>query len=77
MYCYPFSDTGPGIPRDIVEAVFDRVDGYFSNGVENGSRGLSLVIAREIIEAHGGRMMVETSTGGSILKLKLPHSRSI
>jgi signal transduction histidine kinase len=71
------SDTGPGIPRDIIEAVFERHDGCLPNAFENGSRGLGLAMVREIVEAHGGRIMVETSTGGSKLILKLPHSRSI
>ncbi len=36
-----------------------------------------LAIVKEIVEAHGGRMMIETSTAGSKLTVKLPRSRSI
>jgi signal transduction histidine kinase len=71
------SDTGPGIPRDIIEAAFDPHDWRLPNGLENGSRSLGLAIVREIIEAHGGRLIVETSTGGNAVLVNLPHSRSI
>jgi K+-sensing histidine kinase KdpD len=68
---------GPGIRRDIIEAVLDPHDWRVPNGLQSGSRSLGLAIVREIIEAQGSRLMVETSTGGNAVDVKLPHSRSI
>ena len=45
------SDTGPGIPSDRLEAVFQRVHRLSRRG--NGS-GLGLTIACEILAVHGG-----------------------
>jgi hypothetical protein len=70
------SGTGPGIPRGIIEAVFDEDDCRLPNGLENGSRSLSLDRARDH-QSSWGRLIVETSTGGNAVEVKLPHSRSI
>jgi PAS domain S-box-containing protein len=53
------SDTGPGIPTSMHEQVFEK---FFTTGKPNGEQGvgLGLAISRGIIEAHGGRMWVES-----------------
>ena len=54
------SDTGPGIPPEEREHIFEKfrqVDS--SNTRAKGGTGLGLAIAREIIEMHGGRIWVE------------------
>src|SRR5215471_4498691 len=54
------NDTGPGIPADECERVFEKfrqVDS--SNARAKGGTGLGLAIAREIVEMHGGRIWVE------------------
>lgn len=58
------SDTGVGIERGLHERVFERF--YRIEGVrrkEDGS-GLGLYICRGIVEAHGGRIWLESSPGG-------------
>jgi two-component system OmpR family sensor kinase len=69
------ADTGPGIPADALPRVFDRfyrVDS--SRATENGS-GLGLAITRDIAEAHGGHLEVESDVGrGSRFTLTLPAS---
>ena len=50
------SDTGPGIGPDSLAHVFDRF--YRSPG--SSGTGLGLPIARNLVEAHGGRIWIES-----------------
>lgn len=57
-------DTGCGIPPEDIPRVFERfyrVDKTRSR--DYGGTGLGLAIARQIIEAHGGRMLITSSLG--------------
>jgi len=67
------SDTGPGISPDIRDHVFERFAQYGSNGYAPGSAGLGLAIVKDIVEAHGGRIFVESNNGhGSRFIVQLP-----
>jgi NtrC-family two-component system sensor histidine kinase KinB len=57
------SDTGPGITADIREHLFERFAQGSANGAPPGSAGLGLAIAKEIVEAHNGRIFVESAPG--------------
>jgi signal transduction histidine kinase len=67
------SDTGPGIPREDLEKIFTP---FYRGG--NGNRfpqgmGLGLSIARELITAHGGSLVVESIAGaGAKFTIRLP-----
>lgn len=64
-------DDGPGIPREEREKLFERYWKGASTG-RNGI-GLGLYIARGIIEAHGGRITVDSEVGvGSSFTFSLP-----
>jgi two-component system sensor histidine kinase ChvG len=53
-------DDGPGIPPDNLETVFERFYTSRPKGAAFGSNsGLGLSIARQIVEAHGGRIWAE------------------
>ena len=61
-----FSDTGRGIPEDIKGKIFDP----FITGKEKGT-GLGLAITKRIVEAHEGRITVNSFTNGTIFTVLL------
>jgi two-component system sensor histidine kinase HydH len=64
-------DSGPGIPANKLEEIFDP---YFTTKPEG--IGLGLWIARQIAVAHGGTLRTENApAGGAIFTLLLPLSR--
>ncbi|MEW5868703.1 MAG: HAMP domain-containing sensor histidine kinase [Chloroflexota bacterium] len=71
-------DTGPGIPPEELERVFERfyqTDKSRSGGQGRGV-GLGLAIAREIIQAHSGTIEAHNSAeGGSVFVVRLPVAR--
>jgi len=71
---FTISNTGPGIPKEDHEEVFDRfyrVDKSRSRAVDGAGLGLSL--AREIARAHGGDLRLVRSDGReTIFALVLP-----
>ncbi len=66
------SDSGPGIPPPVRDHIFDRFVQYGANGNQPGAAGLGLAIAKEIVEAHGGRIRVESGASGSTFIVDLP-----
>jgi two-component system phosphate regulon sensor histidine kinase PhoR len=68
------ADRGMGIPRKDQARVFERfykVDRARQRGL--GGTGLGLSIARHIVEAHGGRIWLESSVGrGSTFSFSIP-----
>lgn len=67
------TDTGPGIPPDTVEYIFEPFRQTL-RGVSQGSgTGLGLPIARKLVEAHEGRLWLDTSvTSGASFVVELP-----
>jgi signal transduction histidine kinase len=67
------TDTGPGIPPEVRDHLFKRFAQWSVNGAEPGSAGLGLAIAKEIVEAHGGRIFVESEVGrGTCFTVSIP-----
>jgi len=63
-------DTGPGIPLEIIDKIFDP---YFSTSKDG--QGLGLAVTRSIIAKHGGHVGVESKVGeGSVFTIYLPVS---
>jgi signal transduction histidine kinase len=66
------SDTGNGIPEEVLPYVFERFYRADDTRAARGA-GLGLSIARQIAEAHGGSLSVESEAGeGSTFTLRLP-----
>jgi len=67
------SDTGPGIPPESRERIFDR---FFTTSAGNGRHsGLGLAIVAAVARAHGGRVEVLDSPIGATFALTLPRSK--
>lgn len=69
------ADQGSGIPPEYRERVFERffqLDGATTR--KAGGSGLGLAITKGIIQAHGGRIWVESAPGqGSVFRFTLPR----
>jgi two-component system, OmpR family, phosphate regulon sensor histidine kinase PhoR len=64
------SDDGEGIPKEQLERVFDGLESSFANG---SGLGLGLSIIKTFVEAHGGRVRVESKQRmGSKFRFTLP-----
>ena len=67
------SDNGQGIPPEDLPRVFERFYQVDKSRKHTGSVGLGLVIAREIVEAHGGSIEAESIVGlGTRFSVLLP-----
>jgi len=65
-----FADNGPGLPADARAHLFEP----FAGSTKAGGTGLGLVIARDILQAHGGDIIVVRSdTNGTLFRLSLPR----
>jgi signal transduction histidine kinase len=64
------SDTGKGIPAPIRERIFDP---FFTTKDQAGQVGLGLSVSHSIVEAHHGRIVVESEEGlGAAVTVLLP-----
>lgn len=61
------ADSGPGIPEDVIERIFEP----FLTTKASGT-GLGLAITNRIVTAHEGSMFVESFPGGSMFHVLLP-----
>ena len=62
------ADTGPGIPDDLLNKLFEP---YMTTRI--GGTGLGLVISKQIILAHKGKIEVTSFPGGTTFKISLPE----
>jgi PAS domain S-box-containing protein len=68
-------DTGQGVPPQALPTLFDRYTRAGGDGPQVAGSGLGLMIVREIVEAHGGSVGVDSTLGaGSRFWVKLPSA---
>lgn len=69
MLVFEVKDNGPGIPEKIIDKLFDP---FVTQGKSSGT-GLGLAIVEQIVEAHGGKITVDSSEKGACFKIELPR----
>lgn len=66
---FRISDTGPGIPEEIKEHIFDS---FVTSGKKSGT-GLGLAIVKKIVEEHKGRIEIDSAPGeGATFSIYIP-----
>jgi len=74
LVCIAISDTGPGIPPEIRERLFEP---FFTTREVGKGAGLGLSIAYDIIKKHNGEIIVKSELGkGSCFTVRLPVTES-
>ncbi len=63
-------DSGPGIPEDVAAKLFEP----FVTGKPEGV-GLGLAVARQIVDAHGGKLTWSRIAEGTCFRVELPMKR--
>ena len=71
------TDTGPGIPAQDLETIFEEFEQSADGKLAEGT-GLGLPLSRKLVELHGGRLWVESEPGrGSIFRFTLPVRQEV
>jgi len=66
------SDTGPGIPANIRNALFKA----FHSGSKDGGVGLGLAIVAELLKAHGGSIRLDDTGPGTCFRIEVPDRKT-
>jgi PAS domain S-box-containing protein len=74
VYKFSIEDTGIGIPEEKIPELFKIDSNYSTNGTDNeNGTGLGLILCKEFVERHGGKIIVESKVGkGSKFTVVLP-----
>ena len=69
---FKVTDQGRGIPRDVIDSVFERFRSH-TIGTRHRGVGLGLSIVRSLVELHGGRVHIESAPGeGTVVTCNFP-----
>jgi signal transduction histidine kinase len=67
------SDTGPGIPADVLASIFEM---RFTT--KSGGSGVGLYVARSVVQSHGGTILVHTdASSGTTFEIQLPIEAAV
>ena len=75
---FSIADTGCGVPRDRQAAIFEEFEQADGSTTQiHGGSGLGLTIARQLVNAMGGRLeLTQSSSKGSIFQFSLPRANA-
>jgi PAS domain S-box-containing protein len=78
MLLIEVSDTGIGIPPDMLEHVFDRF-AQVHQAHAQGGLGIGLSVVKSLVEMHGGRIVAESAGAGagSLFRIWLPRADTL
>lgn len=68
-------DRGPGLPANEREVIFDPFVRGAASGRSRSGSGLGLFIARRVVEAHEGRIWVDSNRAGTTFRIQLPRRK--
>ncbi|CAN5159955.1 PAS domain-containing sensor histidine kinase [soil metagenome] len=69
---FSVSDSGPGIPEEVKDKVFDWFESH-ANGSRHRGAGLGLSLVRSFVELHGGKVHVDSMVGkGTTVTCEFP-----
>ena len=70
------SDTGPGVPAEFHQEIFEQFHQVNPKLDDDNGRGLGLASAKRLVEMHGGKIWVESDSGhGSEFIFLLPFNK--
>ena len=70
---FEISDTGPGIPKEYYDKIFDKYERIIKDNQEG--TGLGLPIAKDLVELHSGKLWVSSEMGkGTTFTFTLPRA---
>lgn len=70
------SDSGPGIPTESLNMIFDR---YYQSSAASSSQagvGIGLALVKELVELHSGAITVASGKEGSVFTIRFPFKKS-
>ena len=69
---FSVQDEGPGMPREVLDSVFQRFQSHNNGGRKRGA-GLGLSIVKSFVELHGGAVHIQTaSNSGTTVTCRFP-----
>jgi signal transduction histidine kinase len=69
LLVFEVADTGPGIPKQIEQTLFQS----FVSANKSGGTGLGLAIVKKTVEEHGGTVEADSSDKGARFRIRLPQ----
>ena len=72
------SDTGPGIPEEVLQTVFNRFETHSAAGRRSSGAGLGLSIVDSFVTLHSGTVQVISNEGkGTTVVCRLPAEPTV